>query len=240
MKSSRQLITDFENNHNIKLIEDGIVDPSRYHRSPFRILIISKSVKTNTQKRPITSLNKMLYNWMQLGDIYKYWRMTYNNLIVGLNAIINQEINTSVNDNLKILWHTAIISVDKSPGVTYKKPSSALKAFEMQRSIIKAQIIELKPNIIICAGTYALVEDLLDEIYLLSNFQKERIPETSRVFLRGDPLIIDYFHPKFCISTEEYARGLLFAYKYWNLLKHHQTSSNNFCKINRRISCQTH
>ena len=238
MKNSRQLIATYEKVHSTKLVEDGIIDTSGYHQSPYRILVITKPVNSNLDTTLDGALHKMLFDSIHNGQITKYWRLTYNNLVVGLHALVSQKINSNVHQGLHALSHSTIINIDKSVQRNQREPTSLYNQFKLQRPIIKAQIKELKPNIIICAGTYSLVEALLDEIYHLSNFQKERIPETNRVFWRGDPLIIDYFHPKYCISAEEYARGLLFAYKYWTLLKNDQTPPARYRKSKNRKSCR--
>lgn len=218
MKSSSELIAAFERRLGISLIRDGIIDPPTFEQSPFCILIIIKPVKSKDPKPVVSSLNNMLLHWIEEGHVFKYWRLTYNNLIVAIHAIVRQNVNTNVNECISTLKHCAIVSTDKIPQQLY---SGALPpgSHAQQHAILKAQIKEIKPNIILCAGTYSKVQAILQELYMHSNFQKERIPGTHRKFWRGDPLIIDYHHPKYSFAAEQYAEGVLFAYKCWYYLK---------------------
>ena len=224
MKTSTDLIVEFEKEQGIDLIRDGIINNTTFTTSKYKILFIMKEVNMGGSKfEKGFSLNDVIAKWIEPKKVKKDWRGTYNKLILGANAIVTGEANYKIKESISSLNHCAVINVNKSGGGARTNLKKLAIQFEQQKEILKAQLEEINPNIIVCSGTYKVVKPLLLELYHHLSFEKQKLKDFKyKKCYFGDKLIIDYYHPAYAMNQKKYIENLLSAYQNWIEFKQNQ------------------
>ncbi len=217
METSTELLEQLKKSQSRRLVKDGIIDDETFVKSPFRILVVLKEVNLGDNTEEIRPINKIFQKWITRRKVDNNWGKTYNRLILGVNSIVTGEYNPSVQESLISFRHCAVVNVNKFGGGAQSKIKTLKAHYGVQKDILRAQLDEINPNIVICGGTYDIIHPLLKEKYNIANLKKVYFDKTipKKSFWMGDQLIIKYFHPGYAIRNDFYALGLLSAYRSW-------------------------
>lgn len=131
----------------------------------------------------------------------KGWNQTFNPIVYTLYGIFNkmewEEIPfiSEEPENATVIKNIAYVNMKKLPGTSLANHSEVQKHFS-ENDILKRQIELFKPQVIICGGTFDLLDNLFEEIYG-DEYDKmeERKENKTRIFHNSRLMIIDTYHP---------------------------------------------
>ncbi|MBP7730313.1 MAG: hypothetical protein KA114_01620 [Bacteroidales bacterium] len=199
-------------------IEDGIICPEkfgRYPKSKLRILWILK--ESNDPNGGGWSLTNFLSRRDDASEglfSYKKWAATFGLIIKVSYGLLNEFIDyDKIEKDLKkaaeILDYIAIINIKKVPGGS--RSSLAKIAEEIKPQIIRKQINEIKPDIVIGGNTLWILAK--NNLFL----ESKELSKDSWGLLKNNILWIDAYHPnnRKITHKEYYSNVINLAKKYF-------------------------
>lgn len=231
-KEHENLITEMGNLKGINCtpIPDGIVDIDRYFKSDIKILWINKEVNSAGDNHA-WSLIDVLNNLKSKLKDETGWGNTFTPIIYTLYGIFNQTNWENTPDIVEeyeiaeIIKNIAYINAKKLPGGA-KANYNEVRKYSSENDILKRQITLFKPDVIICGGTFDILDNIFEEIYGEAYDNMKAIPNTAknRIYYNEDIIIFEAYHPGqttikesvYCDSISQ--NVLLWNSKYRNMM----------------------
>ncbi len=195
------------------MIKDGIIHKKTYNKTTPKILWILKEAHDPDKgdwdlREFLHDRNRYLLNYKSKkpgGKIIALWPRTWGLVIKVSYAIINnlkslEEINLSLRSCASVLDSIAVINIKKESGVNRASPKELdhfIRKPENQNEIYDQIQEEIKPDIIICGGTYDLIKKY--GIAIPTDYQKDS--DWGGLF--NNQMWIDAYHPNQSTITHE-------------------------------------
>lgn len=204
----RELIT--ENNPDNGICYDGVVDKEHYFSKEKRLMFLLKETNGNDNNG---NRNDVLNDWEYMIWVYNQalmkeplYRSVYRNISMWskmFNIYTDEkripEINEFINaDGLIIdeklcssLLDISIINLKKSWGNESTDWNEMNKYLDdkQRREILKHQISELKPTLVLCGGTFDFAKKIFD------NDVEELMQDGIRYFIKESSTFVSCYHP---------------------------------------------
>lgn len=189
---------------NVLPIADGIIDFEKYSNSTFKILWILKEPYDHFDKSKkafgggwhIREAINTKTNFNQfVGGKRTFSKMIYVNYGIQ-NGLLRKEMKPveKTPEMLEALKSSAYINIKKIPGQTSSTPKVIQQFYNKDKEIILQQIDTIKPNIIICGGTFNL---LVNDLKL-----KQIVKHNSVSYVSTEKfIIIRAYHPSYRVGT---------------------------------------
>jgi hypothetical protein len=197
-------------------IIDGVVDFEHYFGCKNRIMWVLKEPNSEGEVEP-WSMRDTLRKLKDESGIKKGWEKTFSSIVYVTYGIINDQNWSSIPyvydnpDIVDILKSIAYINIKKDPGGSKSNYSELMESAQLYKEIIFKQLDLIRPEIIICGGTF----DFLDSISVGSTF-KNFNQGPLKAYSNGNQLIIDAYHPGARnISREKYFNLVFETASYW-------------------------
>ena len=186
---------------NGKVIPGGIMDDGKYNLSNRKTMMLMKEVNDKSEK----------YNWSLpglLSSIYKkectYYRMWKNvsrwSICVENPDVSFEDINeSSLYEGLKLF---ATTNLKKSGGVGESNYNEILEHAISNKDEWMEEVEILDPMIVICAGTFDIVKDIMETDGLIKTCKSG-----AQYYIYKDRIYLDFVHPAYQVSDK-----LMFAY----------------------------
>ena len=204
----RGLIT--EENENNGICYDGVVDKEHYFAREKRLMFLLKETNGNDNNG---DRNDVLNDWEYMGWVYNQalmkeplYRSVYRNIAMWsrmFNVYADEkrtpEAYEFINENGIIideklcnsLLDISIINLKKSWGneaTDWNKMDRYLDD-KQRRQILRYQICELKPTLVLCGGTFDFAKKIFD------NNVEEKSQEGIRYFVKDSSIFVSCYHP---------------------------------------------
>jgi len=190
-KKLNSLFKEYKSQRNF--FRDGVFNESKFKSSKVKILFLLKEINGNENDswdlREIVKDNTRSATWINAGKIHYILNNNYPhyNNILNLNE---QEITQSINS-------IASINLSKKAGKGKANYSRIYKEATDKFRLWKTQIDIINPDIVICGGTFDIVQELFEKNKIID---KKEIKETSNgmnYFYHNKMPFIDFVHPAF-------------------------------------------
>ncbi|MCU0351834.1 MAG: hypothetical protein MUF43_13565 [Flavobacterium sp.] len=197
---------------------DGIICMDKYLKSQKKILWILKETNGgfdseheswNAREGLYEKFNKsncpdMHYNYQTYDKMVYVSKMILENL--EWSKIQNRKNNPEIT---QILHHTAIINLKKIPGSSKANDKTILKYYKQYKDIIWKQIDYMKPDIVICAGTFWIMENDIKKICNNKPTNKNDKYTHSLFDSGNERLYLNVYHPQyFKVTQEDYCTSI--------------------------------
>ena len=184
-------------------IPDGVIDIESYFNSETKILWINKEVNSLNDDHN-WSLIDVLFNLKKTYEESSGWSKTFDLIIYTLYGIFNKtnwENTPNIKDNpqiLEIIRNIAYINAKKLPGGPVANHKEVTK-YSNENDIVKNQIKLFNPDVIICGGTFDIMDTIFEEIYGDSYDKMEQIPNTpkNRIYYNDKLIIFEAYYPAY-------------------------------------------
>ena len=207
-----------------KFIFDGIVNENLWAVSDKKILFLLKEAYLKGKE---TEGN--LCKWFNEGPIWKIWWVVsdwiyalQNVTLENIPAYYDFNYNDS-EESTKRVRSSAVVNLKKSEGKSNTDFDNLMKFVENDKEYIKAQILEINPDIIVCGNTHYCLEVVFDArrdekgsiesnaIYNGYPFNHSELENKGFVWV-GNTLIINFCHPsnRFDRQRKYYALAALY------------------------------
>lgn len=203
-----------------RLVLDGIVNVDLYNSSKYKILWILKEPYGDGNMDYSTFIEEDFKFKAKFPSAPKMWeRIIYTNYGI-LNDFPKWDDMDWLHESATVfnsIKCCALINLKKIPGGTISNYYEIQKCYTRAKQIIREQISLIRPDIIICGGTFKLIREDF-EIYhpLISN--------NDFGHLSGDQLFINAYHPSYFLGgqdfTELYCDKIINCCKAWENIKH--------------------
>ena len=207
------------------IIIDGILDRQQYESSSIHIAWVLPQAIEYTQDR---CYSNFLKNKSQTeGDDHIWGSPTWRRwaeVNYGLlhTATFEETRNASSKDLVGALFNSALIEIQKEPGLSSTPTREVTRGFAAYRDLIRKQVAAYKPDLIIVTGRDAFLDSYIAPmIEDATSLKKEKIPWKHERQGRAD---VAYFcsnhiawlwayHPSYRILTEkDYFETIINAY----------------------------
>lgn len=184
-------MTSTETDNGTKNVRDGVVNPALYfnvEETPVRILFLLKEANDPEGG------GWDLCNYLREGGRWQTWNnVTRWALALGAVGAANKSVE-GIDEHLRreVLSHIAAINLKKAPGRSTAYSQQIRDAAAENSEIIRAQIVECDPDIIICCGS--VVADCLDEMFSEEKLFRGR-KGGRRYGTIGRSIALDFWHP---------------------------------------------
>ncbi len=198
---------------------DGIIDIERYLKSPRKIIWVLK----DTNGAPDESKKKCWDARIGLKDKFDapanpcmhYNATTYNRMVYAMQMVLNnknweEDISWVKNDpsSVDILNNVGIINIKKIPGGPNINSKILQEYYDRDKSIIWDQLNSYKPDIVICGGTFNLLESDIDG-FDPKMVKKSKDDLTYTFFDKiNNRLFLNVFHPAHKVDSGNYATSI--------------------------------
>lgn len=169
---------------NTVFITDGIIDRSFWSESDYKILFLLKEAYDSTSTEGTWDLPEFIKDRGVFGRTFKpmaQWAY-------GIEKVVkNREISPYIQNNKHVenaLFSSAIVNLKKSGGKKRSSYKNLEKYVAEDWVLIKAQIGNIAPKIIVCGNTWSLIRD---------NLIHKKVSDCA--YLSDGVLYIDYWHP---------------------------------------------
>lgn len=197
------------------LVYDGIVDEACFEEQKRKVLFL---LKDGNEPKLYEDGNGYTYrdfyetaataidNKTDQTRFYTMWRYmcVWMRIIEDPNFSLEQcwkeKTGFDTDGMRKYLLHMATVNIKKSAGkgTNDKSYETALKkAVANYYDLIKAEISLIKPNLIICGGTFTYIKDQYD-------VKPETLPNGRRFFTFDDCIYLEYWHPSARFGYEKH------------------------------------
>ena len=207
LKQYREIITD--NNPNNGICFDGVVSEHFFSRDK-RLMLLLKETNGNDNNG---DRNDVLTDWNYMDWVYKQalqeeplYRSVYRNIAMWsrmFNICIDEkrmpEVVELIDENGIIvddklcgsLLNVSIVNLKKSWGTESTDWNEMDKYLDnsQRREILKHQLSELKPTLVLCGGTF----DFAKKVFV--NDAEEKIKNGVRFFERESTIFANCYHP---------------------------------------------
>lgn len=193
-------------------VADGVLDKKTYidrTKTPVKILFALKEV--NSPNGDFSDLCEFLVG----KDANPPWQ-TWNNVVrwaLALGAVQGDaDARAHISDERRksVLKHVAVINMKKTPGGRTSNYKEIVRAAEESADIIKRQISECDPDIIICGGSGVSVG--LERALGGTNLHWIEAGD-RRYGKHGNAIVLDYWHPQYTKNTDEMLEGIVKLYR---------------------------
>lgn len=182
-------------------IPDGVIDIAKYLNTKTKILWINKEVNS-LDDTDEWSLIDVLFNLQEKYKENKDWSNTFSPIVYTLYGIFNNtnwENTPNIKDNsdiLNIIRNIAYINVKKLPGGPLANQKNLLR-YSRANDILKKQIILYSPDVIVCGGTFDIMDNIFDDIYgkKYDDMKQIEISKKNRIFYDDKLIIFEAYHP---------------------------------------------
>src|SRR5690606_35362564 len=144
---------------------------------------------------------------------------TFNSIINSTNGILKGEKwkQKVVRDDMLALKQIALVNIKKIPGGSRAIDTKIKEFYNKYNCIIHKQIIGYEPNVIICGGTWHILDDFFGE-YFGNECEKIKINEFNTTLYKYKKQILIYtYHPQNTkITRETYCRAIVDSVIEWN------------------------
>ena len=182
------------------LIPDGIVNIEKYNNAKIKIMwVLKEPHDENNGGWDMREFLSRPENLTQRKDNWQ-WKRTYKMLMLVTWGILHnlQSYDKTLNDwgrigdekMLSILNDIAYINLKKTSGNSGSYEPEIRAAYKTNKEMIWLQINTIKPDIVICGGTYKFIKN---DIKLLSKNQSAFI-SNNHPNLRGHKRDADYYN----------------------------------------------
>jgi len=171
-------------------ITDGAIDPEKWKRTDSRILFLAKESYGDKDSQESWDLCELVREWNGLK--YKFWRTlgywafgiqnTTPTSIPDFPGTDNNEMKPEV---INAVLESAIANIKKSGGKSSSDDEELQMYIDSDGDLIKQQIDQLDPKVIVCCYVWGLVKHLW-------NNPKE---VTEYIYYAENRVFIDYWHP---------------------------------------------
>ena len=174
---------------NVKPVKDGIINIEKYKVAKPKILWILK--EPHDKGNGGWDMRDFLINPKNLTerkDNWK-WKKTYKMLMLVTWGILHdfQSYDKTLHDwgrlgdeeMLFVINEIALINLKKTPGGSSSPPPVIRAAYKTNKEIIWLQINTVKPDVVICGGTYQFIKKDIDQLS------------------KSQCVFIDNYHPNF-------------------------------------------
>ncbi len=188
-----KLISQFKKMVTGAFWEDGIVDPDVYLKHSPRILYILKEANADGESG---DLRKFLRDGgrAQTWNPVARWNYAVFNNFPNWNDVDKQEMG-----NLRKKWlsYCAVINLKKSPGEGSADRENIESSIQNDgyKRLLQKQILNYKPELIICCGTGNLVNQVLKS-QLSTDWSRSRLGVWYSKMNLCKGFIIHYLHPQ--------------------------------------------
>lgn len=190
-----------------KFIYDGIVNEDLWAASNKKIMFLLKEAYLKNNE---TEAN--LCKWFNEGPIWKMW-WTVSDWVYALQNVTSEWIpayyDFSYNNHdeaTERIRSSAVVNLKKSEGESNTDFNNLMKFVDNDKDYIKAQILEINPEIIVCGNTHYCLEVVFDAerdnkgtIIKPANYKGFTFAhddlENKGFAWAGDTLIINFCHP---------------------------------------------
>ncbi len=187
------------NNHGF--YSDGVVNEDEFRKSKKRILFLLKEVNSGNSKEGgclIEFLSKGAPGggWKTWNDIAR-WTKGLRRYFESKEIINFTEVDhVDVESRKELLSHIAAMNLDKTGGGGTADWEDIRQAKERDWAEIKKQMALYQADIVVCCGTFGLIEELAENDAIKQTNRGVRFFETSLSF-GGDKrtVFIDHCHP---------------------------------------------
>jgi len=188
---------------------DGIINIEKYSVNPLKILWILKEPNSTEEKLSWRDEIKLITSYNgNLGAFEK----TFANIVYISYGLINKkkwdEINWIADEPeiVNVLEEIAFININKSPGGSSSNDSFLEQQYQnFYKEIVKEQIINFKPNIIIGGNTIKFLYEDLKQMYPSLKFERN-IASTNlgiSTSIEDNLIVFDAYHPQYYKSIED-------------------------------------
>lgn len=171
------------------IISDGIINIHKYRNAKIKIMWILKEPHDKGNGGwDMRSFLKNPENLTKRNDKWQ-WKRTYKNIMLSTWGILHnfQSYEKTLEDwekygneeILSILNEIAYINLKKTPGKSSSYPPEIRTAYNDHKNLIWMQINAIKPDYVICGGTY------------------EFIKEDIKLYHEHSAIFINNYHPNF-------------------------------------------
>jgi hypothetical protein len=215
-------VEEYEKLFNYGTIIDGLISPSDYFNSKYKIAWFLKEAYSNEEE------GFHIKTYYGQPDRYnKFFKnvatQTWHPIIYSSYGILNDYCNWDDMPYIKnspsmcqILDQVAIINANKEPSITgtYTTYKNLNSGFQKYKKIILKQIEVLKPQIHIFCGTFYLYKDIFaltdDDIVISSNLER------CKVWHKNNKLFLDVYHPANRVQRRKnYVNEIIESVKNW-------------------------
>ena len=189
-------------------VVDGILDENTYQdrsRTPLRLMFLLK--EANSPKRNLPDLREFLLEYAP--------GKTWNNVArwtLALGAVKGDQDACkyiSPERRKSILRHIAAVNLKKTPGGSTSRYEELLEAAEQNADLIKSQVSECNPDIIICCGVG--VSTGLEKAFDGMDLHWEEA-EGHRFGKCGNATVLDFWHPASRNNKDKMAKEIVKLY----------------------------
>jgi hypothetical protein len=197
-------------------IPDGIVDLDAYLESDLKIMWILKEANSSDHDNESDwDYPNELKSFYEKEKYENKWDKTFNSIICTTYGILNEkkwdEINKDFSKEvLSALKNIAFVNIKKIPGGSRAVNAELKDFYSKHPSLIHKQIEYYEPNVIICAGTWDILDDFFGE-YLGSECEIVKIDEFKTTFYKyKDKILVYTYHPQnISIPKEKYSNTII-------------------------------
>lgn len=183
-------------------IEDGAVDIDIWRNQPIKVLFLMKEAYGD-----IPSLTTWLSKCGHGGAFGN--ASTFRNVIKWNTAvkesILGKRCNYTEHISSTDIFGIAIVNLKKSSGKKESNSSDLNKYVESDWDLIEQQISNLKPNIVVCCGTFHLIKNKIEYTKNASGCRYNKVKWKKH----NEPFIINFVHPA--------SRGMKHSHLYYAL-----------------------
>jgi hypothetical protein len=197
---------------------DGIIKEELFIKAPEKILWILKEPFGEKEKffDYLGYINKFKFKNND-GKLYDTSSKLWHNITHVNYCIFKKEKWDNINncwedpEVFEALHHCALINLKKVKGNTSSNYEDISKFYELAKEIIKEQIQEINPSIIICGGTFKFIGKDLSGIRKIFEHNQDHWES----HLWENRLVINAYHPSAYYESESYCDKITNAYLYY-------------------------
>lgn len=206
----------------LSFTNDGILDEELFIKANEKILWILK--EPYGQKEDFFDYLNFINGfdfYAENGKKYDTSSKMWHNITHVNNCIFKKEKWDNINncwedpEVFEALHHCALINLKKVKGNTSSNYEDISKFYELAKEIIKEQIQEINPSIIICGGTFKFIGKDLTGIRKI--FEHNQDHWESHTW--ENRLVINAYHPSAYYESESYCDKITNAYRSFLSLK---------------------
>lgn len=195
-KNLNILFRKYESKYNF--FTDGVFDESKFKSSRVKILFLLKEVNNDGIRQDRWDLRKIIKErpelcktstWLYAGKIY----YILNNKFPPydqIESLQDRDIVQSVNS-------IASINLSKKAGTGNADDTRIIKEATENFGLWKSQIDIIKPDIVICGGTFEIIQRLFIKNKIIQEKEIKKTVNGMNHFYYKNMLFIDFVHPSF-------------------------------------------
>lgn len=179
-------------------VRDGAVDSEAYFTVSRRILWILKEVHDETQSHP--EIVDSLRRFAELGWLDPHWGHTWRKVAKTSYSLLHPESDWKEWDDHQAIYVPALrfiaaINVKKTGGGRASNPHQLKAAFRENENRLRAQITELRPNVVIGGNV----------LHLFASWFQRRPTKPGAVFdswVQDGVVWVNAYHPQYTTCTD--------------------------------------